>query len=211
MVVEILLGLAIGPALLGWVQPDGLTSVLSTLGVAMLFFLSGYEIDFVRIGGAALTRAGLGWLISLVAGVVVGLVLATFLPANGPSTMTTGLFIGICLTSTALGTIMPTLRDAGETTTPFGRAVIAAGAAGQFGPLLALAIFFGWTSPALLIPGPTGFWWGYHPGCVDRVSRCSTEAPQAGGGHATHQWTVCCAAAVTGVDCHDSRQYCPRS
>lgn len=158
VVVEILLGLAIGPALLGWVQPDGLTSVLSTLGVAMLFFLSGYEIDFVRIGGPALARAGLGWIISLVAGVIVGLAFAAFLPANGPSAITTGLFIGICLTSTALGTIMPTLRDAGETKTPFGRAVVAAGAAGQFGPLLALAIFLGGRHPlssfvALLVFG----------------------------------------------------------
>jgi Kef-type K+ transport system membrane component KefB len=56
-------------------------------------------------------------------------------------------FIGIALTSTALGTIMPVLRDSGDLRTPFGVAVIALGAVGEFGPLLAISLFLSGRSP----------------------------------------------------------------
>lgn len=56
--------------------------------------------------------------------------------------------VGICLTSTALGTIMPILRDAGELGTAFGAALLAIGAVGEFGPLIAVALFLSGRSPA---------------------------------------------------------------
>ena len=62
-------------------------------------------------------------------------------------TIGAGVFIGIALTSTALGTIMPVLRDAGELRTPFGVAATAVGAVGEFGPLLAITLFLSGTTP----------------------------------------------------------------
>ena len=112
VVFEIVLGLLIGPSILGWVQPTEFTEKLSDFGLAMLFFLAGNEIDFQRIRGRALNRSIVGWLLSLVAGVAVGLLIAP--------TPAAGVFVGIALTSTALGTLMPVLRDAGELRTPFG-------------------------------------------------------------------------------------------
>ncbi|MEJ1230035.1 MAG: cation:proton antiporter [Galbitalea sp.] len=131
VVFEIVLGLVVGPAVLGWVQPGVFTNTLSNLGLAMLFFMAGNEIDFAAIRGRSLRRAGIGWLISIVAGTALGIGLA-------PSP-TTGVFVGIALASTALGTILPILRDEGELATPFGRAVTAVGAVGEFGPLLAIS------------------------------------------------------------------------
>lgn len=139
VVFEIGLGLLIGPALLGWVQPHLFVSLLADLGLAMLFFLAGHEIDFRHLAGRPLRRASLGWMVSLIAGVGAGLALA------GPSAAAG--FIGIALTSTALGTIMPMLRDAGELTTPFGRAVSAVGAIGEFLPLIAISLFLTGHSP----------------------------------------------------------------
>ena len=78
-------------------------------------------------------------MISLSVGVVLGLVLAPSAAA--------GVYLGVALSSTALGTIMPVLRDAGELTTPFGRAVTAVGAAGEFGPLLAISLFLSGRNP----------------------------------------------------------------
>jgi Kef-type K+ transport system membrane component KefB len=49
--------------------------------------------------------------------------------------------IGIALSSTALGTLMPILRDARELDTPFGKALTAIGAVGEFLPLIAISIF----------------------------------------------------------------------
>lgn len=139
VVFEIVLGLLIGPSVLGWVDPGQFISALANFGLVMLFFLAGQEIDFAAIRGRPVNRAALGWGISLAAGVVLGLVLA---PAAAA-----GVYVGVALSSTALGTIMPVLRDAGELTTPFGRAVIAVGAAGEFGPLLAISLFLSGRKP----------------------------------------------------------------
>jgi Kef-type K+ transport system membrane component KefB len=139
VVFEIVLGLLVGPSLLGWVQPNDFTSKLAEFGLAMLFFLAGNEIDFERIRGRPLNRSIVGWLISLVAGIVVGVLIAPS-PAAG-------IFIGIALTSTALGTLMPVLRDAGELRSTFGTAVIALGAVGEFGPLIAISLFLSGRKP----------------------------------------------------------------
>ncbi|MGD8166337.1 cation:proton antiporter [Herbiconiux sp. P16] len=139
VVFEILLGLLVGPSVLGWVPADEFIGVLANLGLAMLFFMAGNEIDFQSIRGRPLGRASLGWVISLALGLIVGLLLAPSVEA--------GIFIGVALTSTALGTIMPMLRDAGELKTPFGRAVTAVGAAGEFGPLIAISLFLSGRKP----------------------------------------------------------------
>ncbi len=139
VVFEIVLGIAVGPALLGWVHPNDFTDTLANFGLAMLFFLAGNEIDFARISGRPLKRAGIGWLVSLAIGVAAGVL---FSPTIGA-----GVFIGVALTSTALGTIMPALRDAGEMRTPFGTAATAVGAVGEFGPLIAISLFLSGTSP----------------------------------------------------------------
>ena len=139
VVFEIVLGVLIGPSVLGWVEPAEFISKLAEFGLAMLFFLAGNEIDFERIRGRGLNRSVIGWLISLAAGVVIGILIAP--------TAAAGVFIGVALTSTALGTLMPVLRDAGEMRTPFGLAVIAVGAVGEFGPLIAISLFLSGRKP----------------------------------------------------------------
>jgi Kef-type K+ transport system membrane component KefB len=149
VVFEILLGLVFGPSILGWVPASGFTSALAEFGLAMLFFMAGNEIDFATITGRPLRRAGLGWLLSLALGLGVGILLAPSVEA--------GVFIGIALTSTALGTIMPVLRDAGELKTPFGRAITAVGAVGEFGPLIAISLFLSGRSPGIAAVVLVGF------------------------------------------------------
>lgn len=130
---EIILGILIGPSLLGWVEPTEFITVLSHLGLAMLFFMAGNEIDFRTVQGRPLNRAGLAWLISIGGGLVLGVLLAP--------TVAAGVFIGVALSSTALGTLLPILRDEKELKTPFGLALTAIGTAGEFGPLLAISLF----------------------------------------------------------------------
>ena len=139
VVFEILLGLLLGPAVLGWVQTDEFINLFADFGLAMLFFLAGNEIDFRTIRGRPLTRAAIGWIISLAAGIGIAALLSPDVPAAA--------FMGIALTSTALGTIMPVLRDSGDLGTPFGVAVIALGAVGEFGPLLAISVFLSGRQP----------------------------------------------------------------
>jgi len=139
VVFEIVLGMLVGPSLLGWVHPDAFLSALSNFGLVMLFFMAGNEINFSLLTGRLLKRASFGWAISLVLGVVIGIALT--------EGSINGVYIGIALTSTALGTIMPILRDSAQLTTPFGRSVTAVGAAGEFGPLLAISIFLSGRQP----------------------------------------------------------------
>jgi Kef-type K+ transport system membrane component KefB len=141
VVFEIVLGIVLGPALLGWVVPDDFTSALAQFGLALLFFLAGSEIDFTRLRGRPLNRSMIGWLLALAVAVGVGTLLAHGFAA--------GVFVGVALTSTALGTIMPVLRDAGELRTTFGTAVIAIGAVGEFGPLIAISLFLSGRRPGV--------------------------------------------------------------
>ncbi|TQJ29829.1 transporter (CPA2 family) [Microbacterium sp. SLBN-146] len=140
VVFELLLGIAIGPSLLGWAEPSAFVDTLAEFGVAMLFFVAGTEIEFSAFRGRTGRNAGFGWLISLAAGVGLGWVLA---PGEA------AIIIGIALSSTALGTILPILRDSGDLKTPFGRSVGAIGAVGEFGPLIAISVFLGGRDPGI--------------------------------------------------------------
>jgi Kef-type K+ transport system membrane component KefB len=106
----------------------------------MLFFVAGSEIEFTVFRGRPGRAAVVGWLISLAVGVGI-----TWLFAPGEI----AIVIGIALCSTALGTLLPILRDTGELHTPFGQAVGAVGAVGEFGPLIAISIFLGASNPGI--------------------------------------------------------------
>ncbi|MGL4257480.1 MAG: cation:proton antiporter, partial [Microbacterium sp.] len=140
VVFELVLGILIGPSVLGWAQPDAFLDILAEFGLAMLFFVAGSEIEFAAFKGRTGRRASIGWLLSLAIGVGIAWV---FVPGEE------AVIIGIALCSTALGTILPILRDAGELKTPFGRAIGAIGAVGEFGPLIAISLFLGGKSPGI--------------------------------------------------------------
>ncbi len=101
----------------------------------MLFFVAGNEIDFTAIRGRPIYRASAGWVISLAAGIGG----AGFVLVPSPEA---AVIIGVALCSTALGALLPILRDAGASKSPIGVAVTALGAAGEFGPLIAISLFF---------------------------------------------------------------------
>ncbi len=170
VVFELVLGIVIGPSLLGWAHPSAFVQTLSQFGLAMLFFVAGTEIDPTALRGRTGSRALWGWLISLAAGVLVGLTAA---PGEG------AVIVGVALASTALGTLLPVLRDAGELGTGFGRSVSALGAVGEFGPLVAISVFLGSRAPgpativlgvfALLAAGAIWYAFAVPRGALHRV------------------------------------------
>jgi Kef-type K+ transport system membrane component KefB len=138
---ELLLGILIGPAVLGWVEVDAFISGLSEFGLAILFFMAGYEIDFAKLKGAPLNRGVGGWVVSLALGLGLGAVLAF------EGLVLSSLLIGLALTTTAIGTLLPMMRDRGLLETRFGGFLTAAGAVGEFGPILAITILLSASSP----------------------------------------------------------------
>ncbi len=140
VIFEILLGILLGPDVLGWAHTGTVIDTLSNLGLAMLIFLAGYEIDFAAIRGDTLRRSIWAWLISLVLGLGIALAL------TGAQIDTT-VVIGTALTSTALGTVLPILRDSGDLHGRFGTVMLAFGAVGEFGPIIAMALLLSGRRP----------------------------------------------------------------
>ncbi|HEX5893299.1 MAG TPA: cation:proton antiporter [Solirubrobacterales bacterium] len=141
VVVELLLGIVIGPQVADIAQVDPTTEFLGNLGLGMLFFFAGYEIDFDRIRGRPLRLAGIGWALSLLLAYSIGGALAA------AGVIVSYLYTGSALATTAIGTLIPILRDAGETRTRFGTYLLGAGAAGEFGPILLVTLILSTTNP----------------------------------------------------------------
>src|SRR5215469_16193602 len=72
IVLEIVLGIVIGPSVLGWVKPDLPVSILALVGLAFLLFLSGLEIDVDRLRGRILKLTMAGFALSFVIAIVLG-------------------------------------------------------------------------------------------------------------------------------------------
>ena len=136
VVLELLLGIVVGPEVLGLAHPSDFVDFFSSLGLGMLFFFAGYEIDFERIRGEPLRLAALGWAISLVLAYAVGGLLAL------AGIVVSLLYTGSAIATTAIGTLIPILRDADELRTRFGTYMLGAGAMGEFGPILLITIVF---------------------------------------------------------------------
>ena len=136
VVLEVLLGILIGPDVLGFAESDEFLNFFSNLGLGMLFFFAGYEIDFERIRGSPLRLAVVGWLLSLVLAYSLGGLLTL------TGLVLSLLFTGSALATTAIGTLIPVLSDAGELRTRFGTYLLAAGAVGEFGPILLITLVF---------------------------------------------------------------------
>ena len=142
-------GAALGPYGLGVIEVNDAVKLLNELGMAFLFLLAGYEIDPKRLAGHQGKVGLLTW------GITLGLawLVVTFLPfftkqgINGVATV-------IALTTTALGTLMPILKERNLEGTPIGDAIISYGTWGELGPILAMAILLstrtGWQTMLVL-------------------------------------------------------------
>jgi Kef-type K+ transport system membrane component KefB len=133
VVVELLLGVLIGPEILG-LEPNEFVSFFADLGLGMLFFFAGYEIDLHRITGTPLRLALLGWVMSLALAYTIGGVLAA------AGIVLSLVYTGSALATTAIGTLIPILSDSGELRTRFGTYLLAAGAVGELGPILLITL-----------------------------------------------------------------------
>jgi Kef-type K+ transport system membrane component KefB len=129
-------GMVIGPDVLALGAP-GDVQVLSDVGLGFVFLLAGYELEPHLLREDAGRRAVIGWFASLVLAVGVVGVLA----AGG--VVRAYLPVALGLTTTALGTLLPVLRDEGLLGGRLGRYVLAAGGVGELFPVLAIALFLG--------------------------------------------------------------------
>jgi len=203
-VMEMILGIVIGPAVLGLVGRNDVVALFSTLGMVFLFFFAGYDTDIVPLRGKPITTAFISWLVCLVLATFAGFVIANVFPVSETAApMTSAIFIGAALTSTALGTILPMVRDAGELDTRVGRALMPSGVVGQFAPLLAVAILVGQHSPGrafivhvIFFALTAGLLWLSRNGLPKLLARTADGTINSSGQFGTRFTLVICLALV---------------
>ena len=146
----LLIGAVVGPNMMQLIQVDTTISFLSDLGLSFLFLLAGYEIDPKNLGGNQGAHAFGTWLASM--GIALAVVFAMGLMEESALE---GCAVAIALTSTALGTLMPILKERGLMGTRLGNTVIAYGTWGELGPVIAMVLLLSarsaWLSLAVLL------------------------------------------------------------
>ena len=141
VVVELVLGRGrSAPNCSDFAHVNEFTDFFADLGLGMLFFFAGYEIDLDRIRGEPLRLGVLGWLLSLAIAYALGGVLAAL------GIVVSLVYVGSALATTAIGTLIPVLSDTGELRR-FGTFLLAAGAVGEFGPILLLTLVLSTQNP----------------------------------------------------------------
>ena len=129
-------GVLVGPQVLGWADRPAI-DLLANVGLGFLFLLAGYELDLALFRVRPGRLAMVAWLVTVaLAAATVGLLEAAglvraFVP------------VALGLTTTALGTLLPILRDNDMLGGRFGRYLMAAGAVGELFPIFAIALFLG--------------------------------------------------------------------
>ena len=135
IVIEIVLGIVIGPDVLGIASVNEFITFLSNLGLAFLFFFAGVEVVEHHVSRDALRRGSIGWLISLALASILGVGL------ERAGVDAEWWLLAVALATTALGALVPILSDAGLLPTELGRAVLGTGVAGEFWPIVFISVF----------------------------------------------------------------------
>ncbi len=134
VVLEIVFGVIIGPQVLGIVHPHVTLNFLANLGVGMLFLMAGFETDPDLLKGRPIRNAMRGW------GLTLAIAFGATAALASAGLAKNWLFTGLALTTTSIGALLPMLKDAGLLAPPYGPMVMAAGIAGEAGPVILLSL-----------------------------------------------------------------------
>jgi Kef-type K+ transport system membrane component KefB len=132
---EILAGVIIGPSVLGWVAPSGLTGSLSEIGVIFLLFLVGLETkpaDIFRVGARALLVAVLGVIVPFIFGYLIMLA--------WEQTQIEAIFVGAAMVATSVGITARVLGQMGLLNLEVSRIILGAAVIDDILGLLILAV-----------------------------------------------------------------------
>lgn len=144
----LIFGIMIGPYMLNLSKFTESIEILRELGMGFLFLLAGFEVNTSDMRNKQGKKASITWIIC-------------FLFAIGASLLFTSvdinisIVIAIATTSTALGTLLPILKDSGMINSNLGKATIIHGAYGEVLPIIAMSLllstFATWQASIILI------------------------------------------------------------
>jgi Kef-type K+ transport system membrane component KefB len=143
VVLEILYGLTLGPAMLNIIRTSSadadFIALLAELGLLLLIFLAGFEIDFDR-----LERQGAGPILTGLT--VFGITMAAAWIGFGWLEMESTnqrIFLTLLVSAASLGIVIPALRNTNRTATHLGQMVIVTAVLAEFFSAAAIVIFGG--------------------------------------------------------------------
>jgi Kef-type K+ transport system membrane component KefB len=136
MIGEIAAGVFVGPSLLNLIQITPEIKAISDLGVLLLVFLAGMEMDIRELWSAFRGRGA--WVGAL--GFAIPFALGAFAGAAYGYDHTRTLFLGLCTAVTALPVSIRILMDLAKLQTSIGQKIISAAVANDVTSLLILGI-----------------------------------------------------------------------
>lgn len=128
-------GALLGPHLFGAIELTDSVNLLSDLGLAFLFLLAGYEINPKNLTGRQGRRGLVTWIVCIALAF-----LAVRFFSNFSISHMDGLAMAIALTTTALGTLMPIMKERKLMGTQLGDSILAYGTWGELCPVLAMVL-----------------------------------------------------------------------
>ncbi|NNU82375.1 cation:proton antiporter [Geobacillus sp. BMUD] len=137
---KLLIGIVLGPSVLGVIKDTDLLQELSQIGVILLMFIAGLETDmdqFRRTGKAAVAVGVLGILVPLLAGYAAGTALGMEIGA--------ALFVGLLLSATSVSISVQALKEMGRLQSKEGSAILGAAVIDDVLVVIALAFLLSLT------------------------------------------------------------------
>ena len=157
VVLEILFGLLIGPQVLGLIgsetASEGFVLVLAEIGLFLLMFLAGFEIDFT-----SLEREGRGPILFGLAFFVVAVALAWFgMGFVDLASTNERIYLTLLVSAASVGIIVPALRSTGRSGTRQGQLTLVIGILAEFLAATGIIVFsvyfqYGWAIQLLYVP-----------------------------------------------------------
>lgn len=136
VVLELVAGIVLGPAVLGWVSVDDAVAVVALLGLSTLLFLAGLELEPEALRGRLARVAAAGFVLSFAIAILAGLLLEAAGVTQSP------LFLAIVLSATSLGVVVPVLKDAGLDRAPVGQLVVLGASIADVATIVLLSLLF---------------------------------------------------------------------
>src|SRR3954466_10416784 len=134
--LELIAGIILGPAVLGWIEAGQVVSVIASVGVAFLLFLAGLELDLHVLKGEPLKRGALSFLLSF------PIALFLLAPLGSRGVILSPLLVAIALSATSVGILVPVLRDTGQLDTRVGQFTMGGASTSEVGTIALLGVFF---------------------------------------------------------------------
>ena len=144
VVFLLIFGLLIGPNMLNLASSEGGIPLLKELGLGMLFLIAGFEINVSSLRSRQGYSAIATWVVCFALGMAGAAVITSF-----SHELNTYIAVGVALSSTALGTLLPMLKSHGAAGTPVGNAVLVHGAVGELLPIFAISLLLSSRSPGM--------------------------------------------------------------